>query len=107
MIGKLIGVVIGVAIGGVVALALKQPEAQGQEKAKNAQWEFKVVFSTSGPFDNDTRGAENAMTNQYNTLAAEGWEYVGPVVDKNTRAQGPPHNTLTDGAFVLFKRQKR
>jgi hypothetical protein len=106
MTGKLItavafGLLLGVA---GTSLVVRQPEARGQEperKQPKQQWEYKVLFSSA-----EVKDPARAMTEQYNLLAAEGWEYVGPVVER-THSGGPTGGyTGIGGAYVLFKRSK-
>ena len=76
-----IGVFTGVAFAACASLFLAvQPPAQGQDKAGSPKWEFKAVAFG---------GDEKDGTKKLNDLAADGWEYVGPL------AQG----------LVAFKRQ--
>lgn len=69
-VALMVGLVLGLALPAFVS----QHEAQGQrvEKAPTpAQWEYKVVALT--------RGSDHAK--QLNELAADGWEYVGLLVN--------------------------
>ena len=47
------------------------PSAMGQDKTDSPRWEFKAIFLRS---DNETES-----TKKLNNLAADGWEYVGPL----------------------------
>jgi hypothetical protein len=84
------------AVGGLVvalaALLLPPPrEAKGQRVEKPQQWEYQAVAFT-------LVATEEAHTKKLNALAAEGWEYAGPVV--------PP--VPTQGRSVIaFKRPKQ
>jgi hypothetical protein len=103
MTGKLIAVVAGGLLLGVAGtfLFVNQPQARGQQKEKQPLWEYKVIFSSA-----EAKDAAKVMTEQYNTLAAEGWEYVGPVVEStHARALNGPYSGI-GGAFILFKRPK-
>lgn len=93
MNGKILAALaIGLVIGFFVTLVARQPEAHGQEKAKaQQQWEYRVVFASGNR--NDDADAQK-LTTEFNTLAADGWEYVSPVVTQ-------PRYSL-----VLFKRCK-
>lgn len=96
-----------VSLGLVAALlawsALKQSEAQGQGGQFKPGWEYKVVAFV---VENDSRDVDT-QTKQINSLAAEGWEYVGLL------CAGPhPHHSgvqqfIKSGGNVLFKRPKR
>ena len=103
MTGKLIvalvaGLVLGVA---GTSLVVNQTEARGQGKEKKQQWEYKVILASS-----EGKDAPKAMTDKYNALAADGWEYVGPVVNStHARALNGPYSGIS-GAFVVFKRPK-
>ena len=111
------GLAIGLAIGFAGALVVtSQPEARGQEKQKQ-QWEYKVVACSLDGAKGRLPDADaaKALTEQYNTLAADGWEYVGPVVEKTVAASPhvigggtPPASYVgISGTFVLFKRPKQ
>src|SRR5262245_29182686 len=97
----LAAVLAGVVLGtGATALALRQSEAQAQEKERRAPWEYQVVFSRARE-----QADAKAMTEQYDVLAKDGWEYVGPVVDR-TQVEGPAGAAGIAGAYVLFRRPK-
>jgi hypothetical protein len=106
MTGKLITAVAAGLFLGIAgtAVVVRQPEARGQEPERGRpkqQWEYKVIFSST-----EAQDPARAMTEQYNLLAAEGWEYVGPVVEK-THARSPNGNYAgVSGAYVLFRRPK-
>jgi hypothetical protein len=115
MNGKLaVAVAFGLTLGFAAALFVtSQPEAQAQaqEKPKKQQWEYKVVYcALSGEKgllpDKD---AAKTLTEQYNTLAADRWEYVGPVVEQTypvaRGVAGAAYQGIA-GTFVLFKRSK-
>jgi len=79
----------------------------GRMALEKGGWEYKVVFSSpyAGqvvakplPVDGGIVAAD-AYTKQYNALAAEGWEYVGPI-------HALQQDKEVVGAFVLFKRPK-
>lgn len=103
MRGKLVAMfVVGLVLGGLgMCVVPNQPEARGQAKEKKQAWEYQVVYSST-----EGKDAAAAMTKRYNALAAEGWEYVGPVVDY-TQARSPQgaYSGLA-GTFVVFKRAK-
>jgi hypothetical protein len=91
--------VVGLVLGLATAFIARQPEVQAQERVKAQAFEYKVVLVP----DHRTSGGSNTgnadamkMTTQFNALAADGWEYVGPVVETSAR----PY------CFVLFKRQR-
>jgi hypothetical protein len=98
---RLLAAVVGLLLGAAAtAVALRQPEAQAQEATKGPAWEYKVVYSSASQAE-----AAKALTEQYNALAGDGWEYVGPVVER-TAIKGPGLVGV-DGTFVLFKRPRR
>jgi hypothetical protein len=102
MNGKMItAAFVGLVLGYAGALHWGQPASLAREKGGKQRWEYRVVFSTT-----EGAGNEKKMTEQYNALAAEGWEYVGPVVD-STHAKSPNGNYAgIGGAYVVFKRAK-
>jgi uncharacterized protein (TIGR03067 family) len=58
------------AVGFLAAACLWQRQAEGAEEEKAQDWEYKAVS-----FDSD----EIQDTRKLNLLAADGWEYVGPL----------------------------
>lgn len=61
---------IPLAVCATLFLAV-QPSAMGQDKTDSPKWEFKAVL-----FGSDD---ETESTKKLNNLAADGWEYVGPL----------------------------
>ena len=96
---------LGILMGMVAWSSLRQPEAQAQIGPEKQQWEYKVVA-----FVVDNWNTRNVVTHEkeINSLAAEGWEYVGLL------CAGPhPHQTqpgagylVNSGGNVLFRRPK-
>jgi hypothetical protein len=94
----LVMVAIGIGIGLAVAVWHQQLRAEAQPLA--SQWEYKVVvFQHAGDYRTDPDGRHNAdkFTAQFGALAAEGWEYVGLVVNPSSYSRG----------FVAFKRLRK
>src|SRR5262249_32897147 len=103
MTGKLIAaVVVGLVLGYVGAvMPWGQSASLAQEKDRKQRWEDRVVFcSTEG------KQNEKKRTEQSTALAAEGWEYVGPVVDSTHNRALNAHYSGIGGAYVVFKRSK-
>jgi hypothetical protein len=71
-----VGMLFGCAISQVTMQA--QAFAQAKAKARQQQWEYKVVYCNAV---GRTEPLALEMTLQFNKLAANGWEYVGPVVE--------------------------
>jgi hypothetical protein len=76
------------AVGGAAVLVLLtaaflwRPQPVARAQAGEKRWEYKVVvFSHKGDYRSDPDGSNNAeqFTTQYQALAKDGWEYVGPV----------------------------
>ena len=93
----------GLVVGLLAWSSLRQSEAQGQVGQAKVEWEYKVVaFVVQDPSRNVER-----HTKEINSLAAEGWEYVGLL------CAGPhPYNNIAgmrveSGGNVLFKRPKQ
>jgi hypothetical protein len=77
--------------------------AHGQEKAKQTRWEYRVILANARLKEKSS----TVMTEQFNELASEGWEYVGPVAESSETRNIPTGYYLEpNGAFVLFKRLK-
>ncbi len=102
---KLIAAVAFALVVGLLAWSSFRPsEAQGQAGQERLAWEYKVVaFVVDDPSHRNVDG----HTKQVNSLAAEGWEYVGLL------CAGPtPHHTgiqgwVGSGGNVLFRRAKK
>jgi hypothetical protein len=94
------------------AALVKHPEAQAHGRAKAQLWEHKVIFS-SVEFTTVTREDKSIaklMTDDYNALAADAWEYVGSIGERKPAGiAGGGSGVFTDisGIFVLFKRPKQ
>lgn len=98
----LAAVVVGLALGYAGAVMhWGQPATFAAEKDRKQRWEYRVVFSST-----EGRENEKKITDQYNALAAEGWEYVGPVVDSTHNRALNAHYSGIGGAYVVFKRSK-
>jgi hypothetical protein len=92
-------VVVSVALGVTVAVALLyQPPAWGQGQRPKTQWEYRVVLSAT----KHEKQQADAMTRDFNALAADGWEYVGPVSESTENGL----YLLRQGVFTLFRRPK-
>ncbi|MHB0955023.1 MAG: DUF4177 domain-containing protein [Pirellulaceae bacterium] len=82
----------------------RQSEAQAQVASEKQVWEYKVAAFVVG--DANNRNVDR-HEKEINSLAAEGWEYVGLL------CAGPhPHHTgqpgwVNSGGNVLFKRPKK
>ena len=64
---------------------------------KSVQVEGKAKVTSTGP-----KESAEAMTRQFNALAAEGWEHVGPVITAETHPEGPRSSVV----HSLFRRAK-
>ena len=94
---------LGVLLGMVVWSSLRQSEAQGQVQRLRQLWDYKVVAFV---VDDSNNRNVTMHEEKINSLAAEGWEYVGLL------CAGPdPYHTgqpgwVNSGGNVLFKRPK-
>jgi hypothetical protein len=92
----------------VAVLAVVGACAAPAPPARSQRLEYKVVFAKVDGVGSWQRGqngkmeevagpakSAEAMTKQFNDLAAEGWEYVGPTT-----------STSREGVLILFKRLK-
>ena len=95
-----VALAVGLVLGAVLAsTSWRQAQAQRQEKAP--QWEYKVM---SLPLNADQ------ATKQLNTLADDGWEYVGLVNTSIPRAPaggGAALDIAGHESLVAFKRPKK
>jgi hypothetical protein len=101
-------VLSAVALAAVLVLGFvwlgAQPAAQGQKPEKVQQWEYKILRPTDAEFAN---GQAEAV---FNKLAADGWEFVEPIVSRAPLPQnlaGHPDRSLQATTCVLFKRVKK
>jgi hypothetical protein len=115
------GILIGVLATVVTTRSMSAVQAQGPPG--KGRIEYKVVFSPIGYAEMiqkvdgqekkvvlGTKDPAEDMTKQFNALAAEGWEYVGPIASKERSsfmpgASGPPYDV--HGMLILFKRTAR
>jgi hypothetical protein len=81
-----------VVVMGSALYLREQPAANAQAKSAPAVWEYKAVY-TEYWHTGDPTVSVKKLTEKYNELAADGWEYVGPY-------QGA-------GIYSIFKRPKR
>jgi hypothetical protein len=104
MTRKTFAAAVGIAIASAWAGSMSNRSiVVGQEQKNRARWEYRVILAKS---QQDERSAA-LMTEQFNALASDGWEYVGPVAD-SSETRNVPNGFYLDlnGAFLLFKRQK-
>jgi hypothetical protein len=96
----LMAAAVGLAAGlGIGQLAV-QPAAVAQAPEKGPKWEYKVVVFSARDDVKEVKG----MTADLNDLAADGWEYVGPVAGEfKTFGNGDQRAT----GFVAFRRPKK
>jgi hypothetical protein len=97
-------------VGLVAWLSLRQSEAQGQVGQDKHGWEYKVVTFR-------VEAGDDKQTKEINSLAADGWEYVGllcaganPYVIRTGGGRGGDRgggDQITSCGHVLFKRAKR
>jgi hypothetical protein len=110
--------VAGLLAGAVAFQARQGPGARAEDPPGRQRVEYKVVFS---PVEHDTvrerrtvdgkakqiehgpKASAEAMTKQFNALAADGWEYVGPLTSTGRQAPG----SEASGVLTVFKRAKR
>lgn len=115
---KLAAVAAGLFVGLVASGAGMQAGGRAQDKPAGQRFEYKVVFSPvahvevreARRIDGEIKevvlgpkASAEAMTKQFNALAAEGWEYIGPVAPTGRQGSGD----LAGGVLTVFKRAKR
>jgi hypothetical protein len=104
MTRKTFAAAVGIAIASAWAGSMSNRSIVfGQERKNQARWEYRVFLAKS---QQNERSAA-MMTEQFNALAADGWEYVAAVAD-SSETRNIPNGFYLDvnGAFVLFKRPK-
>jgi hypothetical protein len=78
---------LGAALGGA-AVGVSPLRSAPAPDPKPQRWEYKIVLVSSrsvAPGGGDD--ATDKLTEQFNVLAKDGWEYVGPVVQRVTSSQ--------------------
>ena len=109
---------VGLLLGALAFQPWHRPDARADDEPARQRVEYRVAFSAidyvsvreqrlvDGKAQEVERGpgaSAEAMTRQFNALAAEGWEYVGPV-----GPTGPqPAATQRGAVLSLFKRPKQ
>jgi hypothetical protein len=97
------GTVLGALTAGLVAgvtltIGARHQDATAQPPQKLQAWDYKVVEFWS----QHTDGAAESFTNRLQRLAADRWEYVGPV---NTYQPATPANSGFYG-YIAFRRPR-
>jgi hypothetical protein len=89
----IVAALLGVALGGAIVTVSPLHSAPAPEP-RPQRWEYKVVYISS-----IQRGGEgdpaDKLTEQFNTFAKDGWDYVGPVTSRSSSSQ-----------YVAFRRSK-
>ena len=73
---------------GATAVTVNPLHSAPAPEPRPQRWEYKIVLASSrsvAPGGGDD--AVDKLTEQFNTLAKDGWEYVGPVVQRTTSSQ--------------------
>ena len=124
---KITAAVAAILLVGIVASqAWKQPSALAQDPPARQRIEYKVVFSPVEhvevketrkiegklkEIDHGPKASAEAMTKQFNALAAEGWDYVGAVTPTGKTPTGklepPGPGDGESGVLTVFKRAKQ
>ncbi len=95
-----VALAVGLVLGAVLA-SVGWQQAQAQRREKAPPWEYKVTSLSLN--------AEQA-TKQLNTLADDGWEYIGLVNTSTPRSPaggGAAPTILGHESLVAFKRPKK
>jgi hypothetical protein len=102
-VGLIVGGVLGMGLGST----LRSPEAAAQ-KARDAQWEFKVGVFTYNPGERLTDERRAAFYERaLNQHAAQGWEPVGSLLTRDTvQTVGGAATTRETTSFVAYRRRR-
>jgi hypothetical protein len=102
-IGLLLGGLFGLGLGST----LRSPEAAAQ-KAREAQWEYKVGVITYNPGERLTDEGRAALYERaLNQHAAQGWEPVGSLLSRDTvQTVGGAITTRETTSFVAYRRRR-
>ena len=95
---------LGLLVGLVAWLSLRQSEARGQVGQEKHGWEYKVVAFV---VDEQSHRNVDRHTKQIDSLAAERWEYVGLLCAGPNPYSSGAGMRVNSGGNVLFKRPKR
>ena len=111
-------VATGLFFGTVVSQLCYESGVRADDRPGRQRVEYKVVFSSvehvavreartidgkPREIDHGPKASAEAMTKQFNALAAEGWEYVGSVTSTGKQAPGDG----ASGVLTIFKRAKQ
>jgi hypothetical protein len=112
MNGKMaIAGMLGGALGITLFVVCARLPAQGQGSTSGTQnqvvvrrgtLEYKVVYADIT--DNDNASVAGHMGGQFSILSREGWEYVGPIVERSKPGGFQGGYMGVGGVFILFKR---
>lgn len=103
----------GMVAGGIAAVALaagtRWPEARAQKTAAGPPWEYKVGWFAYNPGERLTDDARAAVFERtLNERAREGWEPVGPFLERNTvQSVGGAVTTRDTVSFIVYRRPRR
>jgi hypothetical protein len=91
---------LGVAVG-ATAVSLNPLHSAPAPDPRPAHWEYKVVYLTT--IRGDDKPAD-VLSDQLNTLAKDGWEFVGPVFGDSSGGRGGGGGS--GRPYVAFRRFK-
>ncbi|MHB0960505.1 MAG: DUF4177 domain-containing protein [Pirellulaceae bacterium] len=101
-------IVAAASLGLVMVLvawsSLRQSEAQAQVAPEKQVWEYKVAAFVVD--DANNRNVDR-HEKEINSLAAEGWEYVGLLCAGTYPYHSATPTWISSGGNVLFKRPKK
>jgi hypothetical protein len=97
----LVTALLGVAIG-AAAVSLNPLHSAPTPEPRAQRWEYKVVGVSVSRLGPDSEPVDKQLTDQFNTLAKDGWEHAGSVpADSGGRGGGG-----IGRQYVVFRRFK-
>jgi hypothetical protein len=103
-VGLIVG---GLLLGTGLSSTLRSPAAAAQ-KARDAQWEYKVGVFTYNPGERLTDERRAALYERaLNQHAGDGWEPVGSLLSRDTvQTVGGAITTRDTTSFVAYRRRR-
>ena len=110
-------VIVKILVGITLFQGSRPAAVRAQDKGGRQLLEYRIVFSPIAhlrvkesrkvdgklvEIEHGPRASAEAMTKQFNELAAQGWEYVGPIAASGKQDTGDG----STGVLSLFKRTK-
>ena len=103
------GILAAGLVGSLLASGFRRSEARAQRAGDGPQWEYKVGWFAYNPGERMTDDARAAVFERtLNERARDGWEPVGPFLERNTvQSVGGAVTTRDTVSFIVYRRPRR